>query len=271
MIILSPSLVLPSPGADYDLNSPLIGYDNQLTAATIAAGTAAANYPASNLANPNTASKWLANDTTTQYVTWTPAAPYTADYLAIAKHNLFTVGATVSVEVDTTGGGTWVQVTTPQVLPDNGPTLFRFQPQLVYAVRLKLTGNSSPAQISVMYVGKLVVCPRHLYVGFSPLSLSRQATVTNGRSESGNFLGRIVTGEVITGAIALTHLTAAWYRTYLDPFIKVSRETPFFFVWRPADYPLEMSYCWMTNSPVPANAMSNGMMSINLQVGGISA
>lgn len=274
MMIFSPGLFLPrtSPGDnDETINNPVVGYDNQVTIATLAADTADANHPASNLANPNTASYWLAANTTTQYITELTDNTRLVDYLAIAKHNLLTAGITVSVETQIALAGAWTSVTTPQVLADNGPTIFRFTPGLYTGVRLKLlTGGSAPAQIAVMYIGLLLTIARRLYVGHSPLALSRQATVTNGKSESGNFLGRIVTGEVTNSSAAFANIDPARYRSRIDPFVKASKDTPFFWAWRPGDYPLETGFAWMTNSPVPSNTGMNGMMSIQFQFEGIS-
>ena len=54
------------------------------------------------------------------------------------------------------------------------------------------------------------------------------------------------------------------------PFIVASKEVPFFFAWRPASYPRETGFAWMTNNPKPSNQRSNGMMQISLSMGGVS-
>lgn len=269
MIINSSALSLPTTG-NPSTNNPIIGYNNLVTSGNIVADTSDPNFPDDNLGNPSTASRWAANDNTTQYITLDLTLSSTSlDYLAVARHNLNDTGITVSVEVQTTSGGSWTAVTTPQVPVDDAPIIFRFVPTVLFGIRLKLVGGSTPATIAVLYIGLLLSIPRRFYVGHSPLTLSRNVTVTNGQSETGNFLGRIVLGRFVSTTVALQHLDPAWYRTYMDPFILASEEAPFFFAWRPSDYPDEIGYAWMSGNPIPANQLPNGMMSVSLQMGGI--
>lgn len=273
MMIQGFNLFLPKrPVHDDDLtvNDPVVCYDNQVTIGNVVADTANALYPGTNLANNNTASRWQANDTTTQYITVTTDNARLIDYVALAKHNLFSSGCTVSIETQSVAAGSWTQRTTPQVPTDDGPLIFRFEPLLLTGVRIKMTGNSVVAYAAVMYVGACTPIPRRLYVGHTPLNLARQANVTNGRAESGNFLGRVVLGEFTSSSATFANLFPHWYRTNLDPFVKQSKDNCFFFAWRPGDYPSETGYAWMTNSPMPQNTGVNGMMSIQFQYGGIS-
>lgn len=270
MIIFGPNLYLPSTGDD-SIDNPQIGYDNEVTLANLVADTADANYPATNLVNPSTSSRWQAADTTTQYLTISLANLFAVDYVGIAKHNLFSSGCTISVETQAVAAGAWVQQTTPRVPLDDSPIILRWLAASPNAVRLKMTGNSTVARIAVLYCGKILPVPRRVYVSHAPLNLSRDATVTTGRSESGNFLGRVVLREFTSTSMNLQNLDPAWYRSFMDPFVKVSKDTPFFAAWRPGSYPSEVGYCWMTNSPKPVNQRANGMMSVQLQYGGQSS
>jgi hypothetical protein len=55
------------------------------------------------------------------------------------------------------------------------------------------------------------------------------------------------------------------------PFTTSGKGTPFFFAWRPASYPRETGYVWLTGDPVPVNQRSNGMMSVGLDYDGTVA
>jgi hypothetical protein len=92
---------------------------------------------------------------------------------------------------------------------------------------------------------------------------------TNGQSESGSFLGRIVTGASNQNAVALSNLTPLWYRQYFVPFVFQARKLPFFYAWRPYTYPLEVGFVWLTAMPTPTNDLNNGMMKVNLSLRGI--
>lgn len=68
MIILAPSLII-TPDGEFPNTYPVIGWHNQVLFNQIAADSSVAAYPASNLANPQTSSKWLSAITTEQLVT----------------------------------------------------------------------------------------------------------------------------------------------------------------------------------------------------------
>ena len=67
----------------------------------------------------------------------------------------------------------------------------------------------------------------------------------------------------------MLHLTPSWYRTNMVPFVEAGRETPFFFAWRPSSYPLEVGYAWLLNDPQMSNQLPNGMVQVELAMGGI--
>ena len=154
---------------------------------------------------------------------------------------------------------------------DDLPLIFRFALQTApTAVRLLLgTGNAIP-QAAVLYVGQSLIFQRRVYVGHSPITMGRKTNVTNGMSESGNFLGRIKIGESRVTSVALKNLSPASYRLLMDPFIASATQYPFFFAWRPGTYPLETGFCWLTADAVPVNQLANGMMSVTLSLAGIA-
>jgi hypothetical protein len=263
-------VVAPTLGSE-DLNAPVFGYSNFVTVAGIATTTAASGYPATNLANPSTASFWRASTTAIQYLTATLSPTQVVDYVGIARHNFKTAGIAVSVETQVGLGDPWVEVIAPFIPSDNAALILRFEAQSAYGVRVKLAAGSVVAQASVMYTGKLLSSTQRVYVGHSPITLNRRTEVVSGFSENGNYLGRIVTGSNLTTSVSLTHLKPDWYRTYFDPFILAARETPFFFAWRPLQYPNETAFSWLTNDPQPSNMLPNGMMQISLEMSGVNA
>lgn len=271
MIVISSSLVLAATPGDQS-NNPVVGWHNLVTADNLTAGTAATGCPVTNLANPITApgARWRANDTTEQAVSVDVNTVEQIDYLAIARHNLGSAGITATVEGSINDGADWSELVSETLLPDDGPAIFRFEPQALTNIRLSLGTGSAAAEIAVMYVGKLLVLQRRMYVGHTPINYGRQSKVLNGKSESGEFLGRIVLSEQLGTSVPLQNLTPAWYRTEMDPFIAAAKETPFFFAWRPADYPLEVGFAWMTNDPQPSNQRPNGMMQIQLEMTGVA-
>jgi hypothetical protein len=263
-------------GSDANGNNPIIGYDNLVTTGNITSTTEAASFPVVNLANPLTHQYWLGvigSPNVDEYITVVVDTAEEIDYVGIAGHNFGSGLIPVSIEVQATSVDAFVEVIADLFLPDDGPAIFRFTPQSAYAVRVRLQPSqlSTPVapQAAVLYIGKLLILQRRIYIGHTPINYGRETRVITGKSESGNFLGRIITGENRSTAVSMTNLTPAWYRTYLDPFISFAQRYPFFFAWRPLDYPYETGFAWITDSPKPSNQRGNGMVQISFQMMGI--
>jgi hypothetical protein len=272
-IVFSPNLVLsPTDTGPIDPNAPLLGYTNYVTTTNVEASEASATgYPVSNLANISTAAFWRSSNTNVQYLTAEIGGLYEIDYIGVARHNFGSAGIAVSVEVQSEPAGAWTEIVSDSMLANNNARIFRFTPQYCSAIRLKLfTGLEAP-QAAVVYIGKLLAVQQRIYVGHSPITLNRRVEVVSGMSESGNYLGRIVTGSNLTTSASFTHLDPQWYRTNFDPFVVAAQTRPFFWAWRPFTYPSETGFAWLTSDPQPSNMLPNGMMQVSLEMSGVSA
>jgi len=268
MIILSPSLVAQL-GADPNVNNPVIGYRNLVTTANITATTQAEGFPATNLANPATDLLWVADPSGDEYLTVAIADSDPVDYVGIARHNLGSAQIPVSIEGD--DGSGWSELVGETLLADDKPVIFRWEPQSLAGVRVRMQEGSAPPEAAVLYVGRLLVIPRRIYVGHTPMPYGREVTVINGVSESGNFLGRIVVGETRSTSVSLKNLDPAWYRQHMDPFVAAGAESPFFWAWRPGTYPYETGFGWFPGGvPRPTNDRPNGMMAIDFDLRGVA-
>lgn len=277
MIVISSSLVISSTSQEEGPNNPVIGWQNLVTVDNIFASSEDVDYPAINMANPITANvqRWKAADDGVQYVEVVVNSIDDIDYIAIARHNLGSQQIPITVEGSDDGGSAsgWEELVQESLLANDAPAIFRFVPQGLTNIRLVLgevPSGGDPAEIAVVYVGKLLVLQRRIYVDHTPINYGRSQRIVNGKSEAGDFLGRLVTAEQNDTAVTMLNLTPNWYRSYMDPFIEASKDTPFFFAWRPEDYPNEVGFCWMTNNPQPKNQRPNGMMQIDLAMTGIA-
>jgi hypothetical protein len=281
-IVVSSGFVV-SPGADnLNADSPIVGYRNRVPESTLSATTADDNFPVTNLNNPATHLRWQADaalPASDVYITviFDPdSSAKLVDYLAIARHNLGSGQAVVSVEgthAEPVNPEDWVELVGEHLLPNDGPTIFRFTRQGLFGIRLRIQPSQSlpvkTRSIAVLFVGELLSLQRRIYVGHTPLHLGRETTIANHRSIDGCFLGRIILGASTSTSVELSNLTPAWYRAYMDPFLIEARENPFFFGWRPGAYPYEAGYAWLTDDPRPTNSRTNGMMSVSLDLKGI--
>lgn len=268
-LVISDSFVLTDSTPEFPVTAdhPVIGWRNIVTAANITADHADPDFPVTNLANPSTHEEWRSDDDGVQYLKITTGTLDQIDYVGIAKHNWGSEAIPVRIEDDS--GNILVQEV---MLADDSPAMFRFTGQSLPAVwiRLDASGGQLP-RAAVVYVGKLLVLERRIYVGHTPLPHARRRNVQNGYSETGNFLGRIVLGEWRESTIPLSLLSPAWYRDHGgDEFMAVAGEAPFFFAWRPESYPFEVGFCWTIEDGMPTPASPSNMIAFDLKVRGIA-
>jgi hypothetical protein len=267
-LVISSALVVADEADDLSLDHPVIGWHTVVTAETIVATAANASYPASNLANPATHLEWRGTSTILQYITVTTNYVDEIDYVAVAKHNFSS--AEIAVSIEGFISGVWTTIVEAVMLPDDGPALFRFTAQSLSQVRIKLAAGSEVPRAAVVYVGKLLVIERKVYAGHMSITDGIKVTVANGRSESGNFLGRIVLGEHRETTVPLSLITPAWFRSNMREFLTDGRDLPFFFAWRPQTYPREVGYGWLTEDPTPTPTPPSHLLAFDLKVSGVA-
>jgi len=271
MIVISRALVLSRTA--YDQDAPVIGWRNIVNVGNIVADSEAAGCPATNLANPATHLIWRSGASGTQYLTVTTGTLEDIDYVGIARHNFGSEGIAVSVEGKLDDGNSpaepYETLVDEFIPPDDGPLILRFEPDPRTHVRLKLQAGSEIPEAAVVYVGKLLQMERKLYQGHTPIKHARKTKATNGRSESGNFLGRIVTTEWNESNASFSLITPAWLRANLIDFLTTGKDLPFFFAWRPESYPYEVGYAWLTNDPMPTPASPHSLLDVELAMSGI--
>mgnify|MGYP000846921583 CR=1 FL=1 len=271
MIVISEELKLANPsigGVTPTLNNPIIGIDSVATIENTTVDEENALYPLENLFATATFWQWRAETTAVQYLTVDTDGD-TIDYVGLANHNFAEAGISVSIEEDTGSG--FVHLAGPILPGSNEPIVFRFTGGPRAGIRVKFEAGSAPPRLGVLNVGELVVLQRRIYVGHTPLPLGRVTEIETGNSESGHFLGRIVTNESLSSTITLNNVTPDWYRQVFDvKFAQLARERPFFWGWRPLSYPDEMGYAWVSGDIRPSNQRPNGMMQVEFTISGIS-
>lgn len=269
-LVITSNVVLASTAAGIDPDLPLIAYDNIVTTSNITTTSEDADFPASRLANPETHLKWKGSSVATQYITITPSGADNLEYIGVVGHNWGSDGSSVSVEHFTGSPGAWVQIESPVIPGDDGPILWRIIPS-PEQVRIKIVPVSQAPMAAVVRAGALLVMERKIYSRHMPINYGRKLLVSNNRSESGNFLGRVILGEDRETVASFQLITPAWFRTNIPPFLDAASEDPFFFVWRPNTYPDEVGFVWLTDDPAPTpqDPSSNNLIAFDLKMSGV--
>lgn len=269
-IILSRDIVLTDASVE-DPNAGHIGYQNLITRSNISADYAEAENPVANAANTLTNLFWRSTSAAAQYITVAAGLNSGIDYVGFANHNLGSAGIAYQVQ-GSNDGSTWEDIG-DEIIPDSDSPHVQIFPLTVFTLyRVKLTPSGAIVpRIAVIFIGKMLVLQRRTYVGHTPITMGRDTTFTTNRSENGHFLGRAIRRESLSSSINLQNLTPEWYRSYMDPFAEAAKLTPFFWAWRPVDYPLEVGYCWTTDAITPKNQRANGMMEVSFKITGIGS
>lgn len=266
MIYQTPTLALAT--SSDDANNPWVGYHTVLTVGNVSADQEDPEFPVSNLSNVSTAEKWKGLTTGAQSVTINEGALEECDYFALAKHNLGSSGAQVTLQVSD-DGVTWVDASETIAPGNDFAIMSRFEALTSAFWRLAILPGTEPPQITVVYLGKLLVMQRSLYVGHTPLTLGRSQNVTVGRSEDGQFLGLYLRSTTLVSTADFKNLTPGWYRNLFDPLAASMASRPFFWAWRPASYPEEVGYAWSKGGVSVSNQSPNGLMQVSFPMEGV--
>lgn len=251
---------------EFTADNPVIGYKNYVVSSGITATSEDTDHPATNVANTSTAEYWESLIDTVQYLEFNITST-AIDYVGIAAHNLS--GMTYEIEYKVGAGGTWTAVDSPLVPQDNSAIMWYFTAITADYWRIKITPVSGTyPKIGVVYIGSATRLQRRIYVDHTPITYGRQTNVVHGMSERGDYLGRIVKSRSLSSTVQQENVTASYYRTTIEPFVKHADvdSKPYFFAWRPSSYPVECGYCWNTENIVPSNQRSNGMMEFSIKM-----
>lgn len=267
-ILLTRDIVL-SDAATEDPDAGHIGWHSFIKVDNIAADYAEQFFPITNLANSATNEFWRSVSLNQQYITVNVGLNSGIDYVGFANHNLGSGVIAYRLE-GSNDGMAWTAITEDVIPESDAPHVQVFELAIYTAYRIRLTPTATTfPRISCSNIGKMLVLQRRIYVGHTPITMGDDTTVTNNRSETGQFLGRIVRREFLTATVAVKNLSADWVRTYFLDFKEASKTLPFFWAWRPLSYPMEVGYCWLMDDIALKNQRANGMMNMSMQMQGI--
>jgi hypothetical protein len=269
VIIISPSLVV-SRALLYTPDLPVVLFENLVTAANVVADEEDADFPATNLANPQTSSFWKSGSTADQYITVTLDGTMETDGLGVVRHNWGSALVVVSVEgITAEPGAVWTELVGERTLGDDTPVLFVFEGDFYVGLRLKLQPDAVEPQAAVIYAGPTLTLPRSVPVGHKPLKYSRTRNTIAGRATNGDFLGNIVLSQSLQTTFDVKLLDPDWYWEHGQPFVAASND-PFFLAWRPDSFPDECAFAWATNDPQPTISVITGELDISLNLDGLA-
>lgn len=267
MIYIAPSVILDATLAG-SLACPVFLWDNLVTAAGITADEEDSDYPATNLANPQTVSLWKSGSTNDQDLTFTLTLTEAIDSIGIARHNFGTGNVAVSIYGLTDEPGA-VEVLLGEFTPgDDSPIFAVFDADYYTTIRIALEPDAVEPQAAVIYIGKALVMPRSTPQSFMHLKDGLSRETLRGEAENGDFLGDVVVSERLRTDVEFRLLDGEWYREYMRPFVQSS--DPFFFAWSPTTLPDEAGYCKLESVPHGQVSQWGGQVDVSIPIIGLA-
>ena len=249
-------------------NNPRIGYENVADSSSITVTSEDADHPTINMLTPSTYDYWKASSSAVQNIDWTVGTnPDGVDYIALCGHNFHEDdGISVVLKRKATAGAAWTTVHSTGVITDSRPVVIHFNETTNPFIRIELTSTSGEiARVANLMVGRMLVFPRRVYVGHTPIDYSRDATISRAVSENGEYLGHTLRSIKKSTSVDFKNIDEDFYRSDITPFVEHAEQKPFVWCWRPEKYPDEIAYAWTTNDPKMGND-SNGRVSFSFDI-----
>lgn len=224
------------------------------------------NFPVINVTTKNTYETWRPTSFNPKLVAFW-SNPITVDYVAVARHNIFSSGiGSGSVWVTPTGeSSTKVADFT---FDNDDPIFVPFLPTEVERAEVRF-GTGAHAIVAVIHLGKSVVMERPLRGSMDPLWLSRNTAVVNQESATGQLLGSIVTRRGVSVAPSWSNLSKSFYNGSLRSLAKDMPANPFFFAWQPDEHPDEVIYGSVNGDPSGSHISRSDRYNFDFSMTGI--
>lgn len=266
MLYIAPSVLLAA--TDASLANPVFLWDNLVTSTGITADEEDADYPATNLANPQTFSMWKSGSTADQDIVFDVASTDPIDAIGIARHNFGSGQVVVKIYGITADMGAVFELLAELTPGDDSPLLAIFDEGYYVQIKVSLEPDTVEPQAAVAYIGTALIMPRGTPAGFVHLKDGLERETLSTLAENGDFLGDITVSERLVTTVEFRVLDGDWYRETMRPFVQ-SRE-PFFYAWSPSTLPNESGFAKFAGVPKGQVNQYTGEVDVSISVIGLA-
>lgn len=248
---------------------PLLTGPRILSEADIHSNDALADFPAARLTDGITS--WQAGFAIGDgEVIYDLGASKAARMIAIARHNLGSVGATLTVYHSSTGtSGPWTSF--GSLAPaDDSPTGVLVTEVSSRYWRVVLSGHSAAAYIGDLTVSPVFLLPSGMPVDWTPPSYNRQGKVLANTARNGTDLaGLSIEDEPALADITMDLVNASWFASNWKALFSHLTSSPLYFCWDTTELPDDMMFCWLRQVPQAPLKVAGMYQSTSIQVEGI--
>lgn len=197
------------------------------------------------------------------------ASAQTLNAVAIAAHNLGTVGGSVKVQYSTDSGATWVDTEAGSKYAfDNQAILFYFDEVSADYWRIRISTVTENVEVGVAYWGTVMTIPRRFYQGYTPPITPTNVMLQSNVSQGGNLLGAAVTRKGSSASATVQNVDPTFIRgTDFKGFMNhFNNGNGSFWAWRPTKYD-DLFYCWRDGETIrPTNSGPRDLMSFDMNM-----
>lgn len=266
MIYASPAVLLSPAYASLSWR-PLILGESYVNFSGITADAEDADYPVTNLVNPQTWSKWKSDSTDPQYVELSVDGDAMTDGIGIVGHNFGSGRIGVTIEGITADDGASWEVIGELSPGDDSPILAQVEPNHYAGIRLYLEPDAVPPEAAVIYAGPTLRVIEGVPPGHVPLPQAREIDMLSGLSEAGDFVGDVITSRRLASSVEFRGLNWEWYIARLQPILDARK--PFFFSWSPGRTGAVCTFTKIAGNPKPTISQVTGETDISISLIGL--
>lgn len=256
-VMIEPDFV----GNKYPLTHGRICGQSVLPSGTVVAASEKTGFEGVNVADPREHNFWRPGSANTTLTVTLPEVRKLS-YIALAAHNLGSLGVTVRIEVSDGLGG--FDNASGHIAPaDDTPFIYLFKEIETDLFRLRF--KQDIATIGVVYAGEAIEVPVRAYTSIgTPANIARKTEFDVNRTSSGAFVGRSVRRDRNVAPYPIEHVSEYWVQNTLDPFIEDAILNPYFLAENPHQYPDATQYKWAEKDIMPKRMGVKNLMSVTL-------
>lgn len=243
-------------------------YENIFRSATILSDGASTNFKTTKALDGRTATQAEYASGATREVVFDCGSADAGNTFCIARHNLGSVGATVTVQRSSDNA---TYTTAFSVTPTDNSVIYSKQTQINYRYyKIRISGHSAAAYIADMAFGLRADLERSQKHGFIKPEFSDNDKIIPNVTRGNNLVGLTVDSALKTATFDLFYYSSSFFSSHWSALVATMKLYPIYISWDDTEKPF---YCWPdSNMPEPEYSKNiSGYYDAKLKMQGITS
>ncbi len=246
-----------------------IGHQNHLEAGTVTVTSEVAGFEKENAYDWILSDGWKAGAAGTVRLTVDMGAPVSANYWAIAGHDLHDNNGTIRAQYSSDNFAADINDFDTIYAPTDGNPYGRVvTARTARYLGFLMSSTTLASVIGQLSIGQVLELPNGMPVGFTPTSIANMDDVSGNISETGQFIGRSVKREGKEFTITQEAVTPAWILANWPGLYSHVIKKPFFFLSVDEGFSDDTVFCWTDGKIQMPRYKTPVYMTFNIKVNG---